>query len=576
MWIASIIRDMKDPDHKWDDQQVLTLRATVFGAAAVCAVVVIMILAPMGYFGPLSSRVRGLFVQHTRTGNPLVDSVAEHQPATADAYFRFLHFICYYGPVGFVISCFKKSDSGLFLVFYGITAYYFCTKMSRLIILLGPIASALGGIAVSGMANWCIDQYSDVLYADKAKKKDESTKAPASPTKSKKSLRAKKKREKGLLAQTGLAEVYEESAQIRKGLAVFFVLITYIAARQFWHYSHIMAVNMSHPSIMFKANLRNGETIIVDDYREAYWWLRDNTPEDARVMSWWDYGYQITGIANRTTIADGNTWNHEHIATLGRCLTSPVKRAHKIVRHLADYVLIWTGGGGDDLAKSPHMARIGNSVFHDICPGDPTCRKFGFVNQGGTPTKMMAASLLYKLHSHNQKPGVRANPKLFKEVFTSKYNKVRIFKVRKVSKKSKAWNADPSNRKCDVPGSWYCVGQYPPALHKLIAKRKDFKQLEDFNVERTDEDDEYTREYMRRMAGYGGDDPEEDDDIEGGDTDEIRQRRLARHKARKAAKKKMMTEDVEDEEDDEDNEPIEEQEDEEEEGDEPPLRTRDG
>ena len=27
---------------------------------------------------------------------------------------------------------------------------------------------------------------------------------------------------------------------------------------------------------------------------EAYWWLRDHTPEDARVMAWWDYGYQIT------------------------------------------------------------------------------------------------------------------------------------------------------------------------------------------------------------------------------------------------------------------------------------------
>ena len=26
---------------------------------------------------------------------------------------------------------------------------------------------------------------------------------------------------------------------------------------------------------------------IIDDYRESYWWLRDNTPEDARVMSWW-------------------------------------------------------------------------------------------------------------------------------------------------------------------------------------------------------------------------------------------------------------------------------------------------
>ena len=31
----------------------------------------------------------------------------------------------------------------------------------------------------------------------------------------------------------------------------------------------------------------------------------------------WDYGYQISGVANRTTIADGNTWNHEHIALLG-------------------------------------------------------------------------------------------------------------------------------------------------------------------------------------------------------------------------------------------------------------------
>merc|ERR1719321_859887 len=193
---------------------------------------------------------------------------------------------------------------------------------------------------------------------------------------------------------------------MRKGMAIFFVLMTYIAARQFWAYSHIMARNMSHPSIMFKANLRNGETIMVDDYREAYWWLRDNTPEDARVMAWWDYGYQINGVANRTTLADGNTWNHEHIATLGRCLTNPEKKAHNIIRHLADYVLVWTGGGGDDLAKSPHMARIANSVYPDLCPNDPTCSQFGF-NQNGQPTEMMASSLLFKLHSHNQRKGVR-------------------------------------------------------------------------------------------------------------------------------------------------------------------------
>ena len=53
---------------------------------------------------------------------------------------------------------------------------------------------------------------------------------------------------------------------------------------------------------------------ILDDFREAYYWLRQNTDEHARVMSWWDYGYQIAGMANRTTLVDNNTWNNSHIA----------------------------------------------------------------------------------------------------------------------------------------------------------------------------------------------------------------------------------------------------------------------
>ena len=28
----------------------------------------------------------------------------------------------------------------------------------------------------------------------------------------------------------------------------------------------------------------------------AYEWVRDNTPKSSRVMAWWDYGYQITGV----------------------------------------------------------------------------------------------------------------------------------------------------------------------------------------------------------------------------------------------------------------------------------------
>ncbi len=53
---------------------------------------------------------------------------------------------------------------------------------------------------------------------------------------------------------------------------------------------------------------------IIDDFREAYYWLWQNTRDDARIMSWWDYGYQIAGMGNRTTLVDNNTWNNSHIA----------------------------------------------------------------------------------------------------------------------------------------------------------------------------------------------------------------------------------------------------------------------
>lgn len=237
---------------------------------------------------------------------------------------------------------------------------------------------------------------------------------------------------------------------------------------------------------MFKTNAVRGQPgLMIDDYYAGYKWIEKNTPEDSRVMAWWDYGYQITGIANRTSIADGNTWNHEHIATLGKMLTSPQKKAHNAIRHLADYVLVWAGGHGDDLGKSPHLARIGNSVFPDHCgDDDPRCNKFGFYSGNEQdPTPMMRQSLLYNLVQHEQRGpnGPKANPKYFKEVHKTKYGLMRVFEVMNVSQKSKAWIDDPKNRVCDAPGSWYCVGQYPPALEKLIAQRRSFSQVEDFN-----------------------------------------------------------------------------------------------
>ena len=343
-------------------------RIQIFGAAALIGAVVLYFLVPTGYFGPISSRVRGLFVKHTKTGNPLVDSVAEHQPASTEAYYQYLDVLCYVAPVGLgLVLLFYFTDSSSFLVVYAGAAYFFSHKMIRLVLLTAPIASVCTGIALGRAAGWIVKSII-MLTPETYDEPVEKTVTKASKKKDDDDEKKKKK------SRSTLGFWIEKL--IRLGISYYAVSVVYDKAEVFHNKAHLVAKQISHPSILFKAQLQSGQSVIVDDYREAYYWLRDNTDEDARIMAWWDYGYQITAMANRTTIADGNTWNHEHIALLGRILTSAEKEGHRIARHLADYVLVWAGGGGDDLAKSPHLARIANSVYRHMCPNDPTCRSF--------------------------------------------------------------------------------------------------------------------------------------------------------------------------------------------------------
>jgi dolichyl-diphosphooligosaccharide---protein glycosyltransferase len=357
------------------------VRAGVAAACVMLAAPVMYYLYDIGYFGPISSRVRGLFVKHTKTGNPLVDSVAEHQAASPEAYYQYLHDASLIAPYGLlIIALLGCTASSSFLIMYGVTAYFFSHKMVRLILLTAPIASICAGIALGYGWAWGVgaifgDARPNLALFLEDEEMDEATTyiEPSQP----------KKKKKAKSTDTQLDPVEEAHASSTHGDALWARLVRVVVlcliinkirpnVDGFKAMSEQMARGISHPTIILKGTTHSGQTVVVDDYREAYWWLRDNTPEDARIMAWWDYGYQITGIANRTTIADGNTWNHEHIALLGRTLTSPEKEAHRIARHLADYVLIWAGGGGDDLAKSPHLRRIANSVYQGLCK-EPTC-----------------------------------------------------------------------------------------------------------------------------------------------------------------------------------------------------------
>lgn len=131
-------------------------------------------------------------------------------------------------------------------------------------------------------------------------------------------------------------------------VAMLFILLMYVA-----HCTYVTSNAYSHPSVVLQSHTNDGYSknivkfnnlsrgrIIMDDFREAYYWLRKNTPDDARIMSWWDYGYQIAGMANRTTLVDNNTWNNSHIALVGMAMSSNESFAYEIMQDLdVDYIL---------------------------------------------------------------------------------------------------------------------------------------------------------------------------------------------------------------------------------------------
>jgi len=552
---------------KMETEEFVRFRVKVFACFAFVLLAVIVLLAPTGYFGPLSVRIRGLFYKHTKTGNPLVDSVAEHQPASAGIYQNYLNLPLDYAVLGGLVCLWNRTSGVYFVYLYGFIASHFSGKMSRLVLICAPIVSVICGIWVGFILDFILEPFLLLLgkrpcpelvtaaaasgghvpnssppTSGQKKKKGADTKEAPLPKKGKANGHANgaeawspsewdedcrqggaahlKRIIKGNAWHAVPPELQEQYTNFRNQYdrsigvlfaraalsVVLFVCIVFASGttakiQTFISHCDNVARGMSNAKVMYKVRQRDGKELIIDDYWQGYKWMEKNTPKDSRVMAWWDYGYQITGIANRTSIADGNTWNHEHIATLGRILTSPQKKAHNAIRHLADYVMVWAGEGGDDLSKSPHLARIGNSVFPDHCgDDDPRCSKFGFYDGNrNTPTPMMKKSLLFHLCMHNLQANVRAHPTLFEEVHTTKHGLLRVFKVLNVSQESKDWVADPKNRICDAPGSWYCVGQYPPPLNSLIAKRQSFSQVEDFNKQ--GEKSAYTKLIEKERSG---------------------------------------------------------------------------
>jgi dolichyl-diphosphooligosaccharide---protein glycosyltransferase len=290
----------KSSDKPFTWMQAMVLRVQVVAVALFALFFVAVMMLPTGYFGPISSRVRGLFVRHTKTGNPLVDSVAEHQPASTRAYFDYLHHICSLAPIGYLLTgLLHMSDASSFLLVWGAAAYYFSLKMVRLVLLTAPIACILAGIVVGRLWVWCVAQWGfdpEPTAVGDAEEEEEAKEIKGKDKRVKKKT-TKKSSSADAFSIDGLDKLRsairtfansKEGVISKRVASVLLLLAGYIVLSNFVDYSWRLSFDLSHPTIIQRGRTRDGAIVTLDDYREAYWWIRDNTPNDARIMAWWD------------------------------------------------------------------------------------------------------------------------------------------------------------------------------------------------------------------------------------------------------------------------------------------------
>jgi dolichyl-diphosphooligosaccharide--protein glycosyltransferase len=85
--------------------------------------------------------------------------------------------------------------------------------------------------------------------------------------------------------------------------------------------------------------------IATNDWLDALEWMKNNTPKDAVVASWWDYGYWISTMGERASLADNSTIHTGIIEKIAKMLLSDPDTAWNTLNEMqADYLLVFVTG----------------------------------------------------------------------------------------------------------------------------------------------------------------------------------------------------------------------------------------
>jgi dolichyl-diphosphooligosaccharide--protein glycosyltransferase len=309
--------------------QVYTLTAAVVATVAVVAVLSYLgiIVNPSGkFFAVINPFVRGEI--------PIIQSVAEHQPATWSSFFYEFGTLILLTLFGFVFILQRARNEDIFVLLWGITAVYFAASFVRLTLLLAPAFALLAAIGTVELGKPAVDIIREAVIYPKRKTR--------------------------VIARIGR----------EFGVAIFLILlITMIPT--FWNtvrgsYQPATIVTSSIPTAPI-----GGQEYKYADWLEALSWMRESTPPGSVVFAWWDYGYWITALGDRRSLADNGTQNSTQIGMIAQTfLDNTTMAIPNLARYNVSYVAIFitpsSQGGfqgfGED-GKWYWMARIGNNTI---------------------------------------------------------------------------------------------------------------------------------------------------------------------------------------------------------------------
>ncbi|KAF8746769.1 Oligosaccharyl transferase STT3 subunit, partial [Rhizoctonia solani] len=305
--------------HLPSKQFQLVLRASV-GVLFVLGTLGLVVLTSKGWIAPWTGRFYSLWdTGYAKIHIPIIASVSEHQPTAWPAFFMDLNFLIFVFPVG-VVLCFKElRDEHVFVIIYAVVASYFA----------GDGAVDVDAYAVREEPD---APEEPVLPRPPRRPKPMVLRFssclclccyPAATPKKQQS----KKKSSG--KKTGIYGLDTRLAVI--GNTVFLMLVFVL------HCTWVTSNAYSSP----RSSWPRAAGRVAKHHRRfprGVLLVEDEHPETSVVASWWDYGYQIAGMADRPTLVDNNTWNNTHIATVGKIMASPEDKAYPILRkHDVDY-----------------------------------------------------------------------------------------------------------------------------------------------------------------------------------------------------------------------------------------------